>query len=151
MSALKEVFLANGFPARLVKKSLSAPPERPPPPPSPTQPPQKTLCTLCPPSSPTQPPQNTLCTPYVRGDYALLAINMTCFTCKFEYIGMISIATKQCEFIYTVLFTLSHAAPASVSHVVWVLWSPSSPTLYQLLLFWVWHFCIWLPEGKAGQ
>ena len=34
---LEEVFLANGFPARLVKKTLSAPPERPRPPPSPTQ------------------------------------------------------------------------------------------------------------------
>ena len=43
---LEDVFLANGFPARLVKKTLSAPPEEPCPSPSPTQPPQKTLCTL---------------------------------------------------------------------------------------------------------
>ena len=39
-----DVFQANGFPARLVKKTLSAPPEVPCLPPSPTQPPQKILC-----------------------------------------------------------------------------------------------------------
>ena len=42
---LEDVFLANGFPARLVTKTLSAPPVVPRPPPSPTQPPLKTLCT----------------------------------------------------------------------------------------------------------
>ena len=38
---LETVFQANCFPARLVKKTLSAPPKVP----LPTQPPQKTLCT----------------------------------------------------------------------------------------------------------
>ena len=47
---LEDVFLANGFPARFVKKTLSAPPKEP-----------------CPPPSPAQPPQKTLCTPYVHG------------------------------------------------------------------------------------
>ena len=42
---LEDVFQANGFPATLVKKTLSAPPRVPRPPPSPTQPSQKTLCT----------------------------------------------------------------------------------------------------------
>ena len=45
MHHLKDVFLANGFPARLVKKTLSTPPQAPHPPPLPAQPPQKTLCT----------------------------------------------------------------------------------------------------------
>lgn len=47
---LEDLCQANGFPATLVKKTLSAPPKVPRPPPSPTQSPQKTLCT-----------------PYVRG------------------------------------------------------------------------------------
>ena len=47
---LKDVFLANGFPARLVKKTMLTPSQAPHPSPLPTQPPQKTLCT-----------------PYVRG------------------------------------------------------------------------------------
>ena len=42
---LKEVFWANGFPARLVKKTLSAPSKKPHPLPSLTQPLQKILCT----------------------------------------------------------------------------------------------------------
>ena len=47
---LKDVFLANGFLARLVKKTLSTLSQAPHSPPLPIQ-----------------PPQNTLCTPYVRG------------------------------------------------------------------------------------